>query len=58
MRVCPKPGCERTLEPGEKLCPSCRSKRSRFWKRVVEVGTTVAVVIIGALTKGGRGKGI
>lgn len=45
-------------EPGEKLCPSCQLKRSRFWKRVVEVGTTVVVVIIGALTRGGRGKGI
>ena len=58
MRVCPKRGCERTLEPGEKLCPSCQSKRKRFLKGVVEVVTTVVGVIVVVLTKGVRGKGI
>ena len=61
MRVCPKPGCGRPLEPREELCPSCQSEENRRKKGVLETVTIVGTLLIGGLvwvlTGGGRGKG-
>lgn len=39
--------CGRELRAGENQCPACTSKKSHWWKKVVEGVGTVAVVVGG-----------
>jgi hypothetical protein len=48
--------CGRQLEPGEDICPACKSTKHWWIKKSIEGIALVVVIVIGALS-GGRGGG-
>jgi RNA polymerase subunit RPABC4/transcription elongation factor Spt4 len=57
-RKCGK--CQRILEPGESLCPKCKSDRDhkvKTWGQVIVTGLTIATTIAIAIMTGGKGRG-